>query len=482
MDYLIHDKSFDELSSQDKLGLVSKNLKNSFGGFVDLGLIDSTGKQRTYVGPYKLFGKNYKDQDWFHEVMLRGIYVSEVFLGYRNFPHFVIAIKKELDDGDCYILRATIDTEILSRNIPSHGLGPSSDAFMINREGVLQTSSHFYGDVMGKVPIPIPVYSDNSEVVEIDDLAGKSYIMGYAYIEDSPLICVIMRESEALMGNWFTLRASRLGFLAVSVSAILMLIMGTSSYFVSRIRESDRRQARALHSIEYTNKMASIGRLAAGVAHEVNNPLAIIAEKAGLAKDLLSLSENFPQKEKFLKLIESIPRSVERCSSITHRLLGFAKHMDTRIEKIDLEILITEVLSFLEKESAYRNILIETHFAEDLPTIESDRGQLQQVFLNILNNAIEELENGGKINISINETEEGMMALTIMDNGRGIAKEDLKSIFEPFFTANKEYGTGLGLSITYGIVQKLGGSIKVNSTEGQGTSFTVILPVGSATE
>jgi signal transduction histidine kinase len=413
--------------------------------------------------------------------MLRGIYVSEVFLGYRNFPHFVIAIKNEQDDGDFYILRATIDTEILSRNIPSHGLGPSSDAFMINHEGVLQTSSHFYGDVMEKAPIPIPVYSDNSEVIDIDDLVGKSYVMGYAYIEDSPLICVMMRESEALMGNWFTLRARRLGFLAVSVSTILLLIMGTSSYFVSRIRESDLKQAKALHSVEYTNKMASIGRLASGVAHEVNNPLAIIGEKAGLAKDLLSLSENFPQKEKFLKLIESILRSVERCSSITHRLLGFAKHMDMRIETIDLEILITEVLSFLEKEVAYRNILVETHFAEDLPTIESDRGQLQQVFLNILNNAIEELEGGGKINISINETDEGMVALAITDNGRGIAKEDLKNIFEPFFTANKKYGTGLGLSITYGLVQKLGGGIKVDSAEGEGTSFTVTFPMGGAT-
>jgi two-component system NtrC family sensor kinase len=116
------------------------------------------------------------------------------------------------------------------------------------------------------------------------------------------------------------------------------------------------------------------------------------------------------------------------------------------------------------------------HIPEDLPPVASDRGQLQQVFLNIINNAIEELDSGGQIDISLQETDNAMVAVTIADNGRGIAEEDLKNIFEPFFTTKMEYGTGLGLSITYGIVDKLGGSIDVQSSVGQGTSFTVKLP------
>jgi signal transduction histidine kinase len=253
--------------------------------------------------------------------------------------------------------------------------------------------------------------------------------------------------------------------------------MGTSSYLVSRIREADLRQAEALHGVQYTSKMASIGRLAAGVAHEVNNPLAIINEKAGLAKDLISLSKDFPQKEKFLKLLESILASVERCSTITHRLLGFAKRMDVHTETIDLEVLINEVLGFLEKEAAYRNISIRVHASDGLPSIESDRGQLQQVFLNIINNAIEELEGGGQVDISLDKEDGDMVTATITDNGRGIPEEHLKQIFEPFFTTKKEYGTGLGLSITYGIVEKLGGNISVKSEVGRGTSFAVTLPV-----
>ncbi len=120
------------------------------------------------------------------------------------------------------------------------------------------------------------------------------------------------------------------------------------------------------------------------------------------------------------------------------------------------------------------------HVSDNLPSIESDRGRLQQVFLNIINNAIEELESGGQIDISTERSDEGMVAITIADNGRGIPEENLKQVFEPFFTTKKEYGTGLGLSITYGIIEKLGGDIKVKSRVGHGTSFTITLPVAKA--
>lgn len=477
LDYIIHDKSFEELADQEKLTGIFQNMKMSFGGFVDVGLIDSSGKQRSYVGPYELRGINYQDQDWFHEVGLRGVYVSDVFMGYRRFPHFVIAVKYERGNGDFYVLRSTIDTDVLNRQILSLGLRPSSDAFLINHEGVLQTPSRYYGNVLDKLPIPVPHFSDRPEVEEVRDSDGNPYIMGYGYIELSPFIFVVIKERGALTENWLALRSKMMGFLGLSMITIIVLIMGTSTYLVSRIREADLRQAKAFHHIEYTNKMASIGRLAAGVAHEINNPLAIINEKAGLAKDVVNLSDTFPQKEKFLSIIDSILLSVNRCSTITHRLLGFAKRMDIRTETIDLELLINEVLGFLEKEASYRNIEIAVSAPDNLPPIASDRGQLQQVFLNIINNAIEELQGGGKIDISMWEARNGEVSVSIADNGRGIPEDSLKHIFDPFFTTKEGYGTGLGLSITYGIIEKLGGKISVDSVAGKGTKFTVSLPI-----
>jgi len=246
---------------------------------------------------------------------------------------------------------------------------------------------------------------------------------------------------------------------------------------VSRLREADQKRVQVLHNIEYTNKMATIGRLAAGVAHEINNPLAIINEKAGLLGDIVSLHEDMPRKKDFADIVQSIQRSVDRCSAITHRLLGFAKRMDVRTEAINLEALLREVLTFLGKEAEHRGIGVEFHVGENVPSIESDRGQLQQVFLNIINNAVAAVADGGKIDIHIARAGDSGVAVRIQDNGRGISRENLRHIFEPFFTTKGEYGTGLGLSITYGIVEKLGGKIEVESELGKGTAFTVTLQV-----
>jgi two-component system NtrC family sensor kinase len=204
--------------------------------------------------------------------------------------------------------------------------------------------------------------------------------------------------------------------------------------------------------------------------------VSIITEKAGLLKDLIQMSEELPPKERVLDLLDSVLRSADRCGGITHRLLGFAKHMQVQTETIDLGQLLKEVLGFLEKEAGYRDISVELDFPEEPATIESDRGQLQQVFLNIINNAFAAVEDGGRIQLGIIDKDPGSYAVWIQDDGTGIAEDDLKHIFDPFFTTKKSSGTGLGLSITYGIVQKLGGEVTVQSRVGVGTRFIVTLP------
>jgi two-component system NtrC family sensor kinase len=478
LNYIIHDKSFEDLVDQKRLITIFGNMKNSFGGFVDLGLIDEKGYQRSYVGPYELKGKDYKDQDWFHEVRLRGLYVSNVFMGYRNFPHFVIAVKNEKAGEGFYVLRATIDAETpIQKIISPPDLRPSTDVFVINREGVLQTSSRSHGKILEKSRLAVPPYSSRPEVLEGQTGEGQSYLLGYAYIERTPFILMIVAQRDDLMKNWMSARRDLIWFLIGSVVLILLVIFWGSIYMVNRVREADLKRDALLHNVEYTNKMASIGRLATGVAHEINNPLAIINEKAGLVKDLALRMEDFPQKEKIIKHVDSLLANVERCSTITHRLLGFAKRMDVSLETINLELLIREVLGFLDKEASYRNISVHFHIPEGFPSIQSDRGQLQQVFLNIINNAFAAMKEGGRIDISMREErDEDAVAVIIKDNGHGISREDLPRIFEPFFTTKKEGGVGLGLSITYGIVEKLGGRIGVESAVGQGTEFTVVLP------
>lgn len=468
--------SFQELADQKTLNRIFRVMKQEFGGFVDLGLIDSSGLQVSYVGPYELEGKRYKDHDWFHEVVVRGEHTSDVFMGYRKFPHFVMAVKHEAPTGESWILRATIDTEMFNNLIVSMGLDPASDAFIINRSGVFQTSSRFYGQVLEKFPLPLPPISYDPNVLEMTDHQGREILLAYTYFVSPSFILVAVKPRGEVLRSWYTLKTELLLIFVASVVVIFLVVFKLTDMFVKRIEESDYRRELAYHNMEYTNKLATIGRLAAGIAHEINNPMAIINEKAGLIGDLIGSMSQFPNKEKFLRLTESIRQSVDRCSTITHRLLGFARRMDVEIEVIDLNEVILEVIGFLESEALHHNVDVRLQLADDLPQISSDHGQLQQIFLNILNNAFSAVENGGMVIITTWEHDADTVGVSIEDNGVGMSEETRSHIFEPFFSTREGYGTGLGLSITYGIIKKLGGNIEVRSKEEEGTTFTVFLP------
>jgi len=477
LSYIVLENSFDQLGDPANLGQIFFNLKKSFGGFIDIGLIDSQGVQRAYVGPYALEGHVYRNEDWYKEVALRGTYVSEVFLGHRQVPHFVIAVKHELPDGNFHVLRATINTARINDIVAAMNIQPSSDAFIVNQDGVLQTNSRSHGQVLEKVRLPLSPSYHQTDVVQIPGNDGQPLVVGFARVEGAPFVLSLVKRTDILLEKWSFLRLNVLFLALASVLAILVVSFKGTTSLVTRLYQADQKRVAVLHEIEYTSKLASIGRLAAGVAHEINNPIAIINEKAGLLKDIIASRPEDPQREKFLAVLASILASVKRVSAITHRLLGFARHLDVSYEIIQLDKLVREVLDFLGKEAEHRNIDITVRMDDNVPPIESDRGQLQQVFLNIINNSLAAVSDGGEVNIAVAPSGPDMVAVSISDNGVGIPSANVKRIFEPFFSTRGAKGTGLGLSITYGIVQKLGGQIEVESQEGEGTTFTVTLPI-----
>ena len=260
---VINDKSFEELSQEETLADVLTNLSLAFGGFVDLGVIDSGGKQLTYVGPYDLGGRDYSDQKWFHEVRLREVHISEVFLGYRGLPHFVIAVKHVGRARESYVLRATIDSEMLDRRIFQAIQDPSSDAFLVNDEGILQSPSRFYGDVLSHCPLEVPPYIQSMQVIEAEDERGRPMVLGYAPIENSPFTLMMVRMPGEMMGNWLTLGKELAAFVIVSAMIILAVVVVGSTYLSKRVREADIKRADIFHKMEYTNKLAALGRLGA---------------------------------------------------------------------------------------------------------------------------------------------------------------------------------------------------------------------------
>ena len=478
LSFVVRDNSIEELCQPEKLEIILSNLRDSFDGFVDLGVIDHAGLQRNYVGPYKLEGKDYSSHDCFRGIPEKRFHVSEVFLGYRQIPHLIIGVRHMLPDGTFFILRSTIDTRRFSELLSGFEIGGKGDAFLVNRQGIIQTESLYHGQVFDKMPFAVPEYSEHTEIREEKSAAGEPVILCSAYIPDSPYILMIVKDKSELMKPWRETRIILIGFLVVSISVILLVILGVTTYMVNNMYLADQRRLTTLHEVEYANKLASIGRLAAGVAHEINNPLAIINEKAGLIKDIFTLKEIYAKDTKLVGLIDSVLSSVERCGTITKRLLSFARHMDSTIETIQIGQVIREVLGFLHKEAEYRNISVKIDLAENIPAFQSDRGKLQQIFLNIINNAFAAMSVGGRLEVSVSYAQDEGIKARITDNGCGMSEAELGKIYEPFYsTKTKAGGTGLGLSITYGLVQELGGRIDVASRVGEGTTFTVTLPL-----
>ncbi|MBW1722442.1 MAG: two-component sensor histidine kinase [Deltaproteobacteria bacterium] len=480
LDFIVRDNSLEALNEPGRLATILDNLREAFGGgFTDLGVIDPLGYQRTYVGPYKLEGKDYSAQEWYREVRERGVYISDVFLGYRKVPHLVIAVRYALPNGTNYVLRATLEMERFNELLSKLEMSGLGDAFVINREGILQTPSRSHGGVLEHVSLPVPDYSPKTVVFEGRSREGRPLIIGYAYIAETPFILMIVKDKAELMQPWYRSRLELIGFLSVSLVIILCVVFGVATYLVNKIHVADQKRVMTLHQVEYSNKMATIGKLAAGVAHEINNPLAIINEKAGLIKDIINLREKpCDRDEKLIKLVDSVIVSVDRCAAITRRLLSFMRREDVIASDIRLDQIIHEVLGFLGKEAEYRSISITVDQEDGIPPIESDRGRLQEIFLNVINNAFAAMDDGGHLDISIKQEDEDSVSVTITDDGCGIPESDLKRVFEPFFsTKTNRGGTGLGLSITSGLVQEIGGSIGVKSKPGEGTSFTIRLPL-----
>ncbi len=248
-----------------------------------------------------------------------------------------------------------------------------------------------------------------------------------------------------------------------------------------------RRQAAALQqrfvmgeNLLQSQKLAALGELAAGIAHEINNPLAIIRQEAEYAQFLMKKSASGESLElaEIQDSLREIITQVDRSREITRNLLDFARKREPVLQKVQINRLIEDMTRLVEKEAKNKNIAIHRQYAPDLPAITSDPPLLRQVILNLLNNATQAIGQDGQITISTHLLTPREIVITIQDSGPGIPPDILPKIFDPFFTTKPQgQGTGLGLAICHGIIQKLAGRITASSQPGQGAIFTITLPL-----
>ncbi len=465
-----------ELVVGNNLEKLFVRLKRQYPFFADLGVIDHVGVQQNYWGPYDLKGTDYSQEDWFEELADKGLHISGVYSGNRQVPHFSIAVtNQDPITGEMWLLRATIDALTLQKFIDTIKTNASDDLFLVDETGTLQTLSKYYGPILAQFN---STFGAGVQAIITDD--GEKVFQIIEKVKNSPWSLVLVKKQYIHHEHWLKFRSKLLLTIVICISIIYLVVYILASTLTSIIHKAEETQLTMLSEAEHTNKLASIGRLAAGVGHEINNPLAIIDQKTGLIEDLLLMTTaDFEHKETIQGCLKVINQSIERCKAITHRLLGFARRTDVRQEILQVNDVIKEVLTFLENSMTFRKITIKLQLEENLSPVTSDHLQLQQIFLNIINNAIDAIDKDGKITI-MSHMLAGDVRVVIQDNGPGIAQDILPHIFEPFFTTKETgKGTGLGLSITYGLVKKLGGEITVHSQTGQGTAFTITIPLQS---
>lgn len=459
-----------------------KNLDHLFlaisksGGIVDLQIIDTTGEQLAYVGPYRdlVTGKNFKEQAWFSEVLVRGIYVSDVFSGYRKIPHFVVALTDPLKR---YVLRTTINSSVFNSLLHSAQMGLHGDVVIVNNDGELQTpslQSNF--TALSYWEKQLIRHQAGPEIILFDN-----YLYATTWLNGNTWMLVLKVQVSDMLEPYYAHLQVTITIIVVTAILFLVIAIALSRFIVAHVTKADRESAALDQQMAHIEKMANIGRLAAGVAHEINNPLQMIMAQAGWIEELLPEEDPGAVKnlDEYNDTVKKIKHHVERAATITHRLLGFARKISAEQESVQVNEIIPETLSFLEKEAKNNNIEVDLQLDPNLPTTMTEGHRLQQVLLNLIDNALDAVDHDGKVTISTASTATDI-TIKVADNGPGIPADVMKKIWDPFFTTKGQgKGTGLGLSISQNIIRTLGGALDVQSAAGKGTIFTVTIPINT---
>lgn len=499
--------SYDQLVEPGFLHKQLKILQEISGGsLVDLGVLDEKGRQISYAGPYAFANVDYGGASWFKQAIERPFYISDVFLGLRGSPHFIISVRCYSEEKK-WLLRGSVDFEIFNKVVENVRLGKTGTAFILNTQGVLQTRSvssipinrEF---ILSKVPginleenvqSGVDVKAEEGWkfrlrddtgrllVVEGPDSQGLPSIYILTPIKSGEWVLVFQQELEDAFSDLF--RARRLGAIILILGgfAIMLKAFLLSKRMVYRIAQVDQEKQLMNERMIEAGKLASLGELAAGIAHEINNPVAVMVEEAGWIEDLLQ-EDDLKQSIHFQELKEAvlqIKTQGKRCRGITQKLLSFARRTDPRPQLVRIQDIVEDVLGIAHERANQANITFKRNLPPDLPQVFLSPSEMQQVLLNLVNNAIDAIdeERGGTIEIAAG-VEENCLTIVVKDDGEGIPKERIQRIFDPFYTTKPVgKGTGLGLSICYGIIKKWKGRITVESQVAEGTAFYVSVPV-----
>ena len=468
----------EQLAAKNELRVLLDRLNGIYSyTFQDLGVIDRDGNHLAYVGKYDLLDKNYHDEAWFKQVTEKGSYISDVFLGFRNTPHFILAVKRPTPDG-FHILRASIDSDVFSKLVANGAQGQSGDSFLIDRNGRYQTYPRHEAGLLEVSGIDPGAFFSGVRTQSAVSENDSPLLRATKWVERPRWLLVIQQEEAEFMASVRQATIQGMAVFLLGVFVILAAAFFTTRYLLGLAESAMRDKEELSRQFVQASKLAAIGELATGLAHEINNPLAIILSEQTNFLDLLGEVEIDEEHHRDLTdSVSLVKRQVLRCRSITQKMLKFGRQGDTRAEHIQPGRHLDEIVRLLEKQAAVNNIELRLVLDGTLPEILIDSGEFEQVITNLVTNAMQAVNREGTVRVGAFLDHE-QVHFTVEDTGPGIAPSHLDSIFTPFFTTKPAgKGTGLGLSVCYGIITRWNGRIWAESEPGRGAVFHFTVPI-----
>jgi two-component system, NtrC family, sensor kinase len=486
--YILNTNSYENLTDPEKSYTLFTQLQRYSNAFVDLGVFDQEGIHVMYQGPYRLVGIDYGKEEWFRHVLKEGYYISDIFLGFRRIPHFVIALKRE-ESGKTWVIRATIDTYVFNELVEKVRIGKTGEAYILNAQGIFQTARRSGGSLLAKDPDDIHETKRQPGVRTFirKDARGDECLFATTWLQEKEWMLVVRQETA---DAFKALRSATFMILAIMVLGgvtITVLAYTLTRQIIRRMQRIDVEKQQLGQQLVRATRLAELGQMAAGFAHEINNPLQIMKSDRALIEMIVSdLKKKGTLEESDLKDLEEtldqFKLQIDRCSRITQTILEFGRKNEPVEEEVDVGEFVSHVTSMIAEKASVQGIRLKKEISEQTPLLRSDPSQLQQVLLNLLNNAIDAITErhgceGGELSIQAGPDTNGRVRIAVRDNGAGISPDNLKKIFAPFFTTKPPgKGTGLGLYVCYGIIEGMGGTMEVQSQRGVGTTFIVHLP------
>jgi two-component system, NtrC family, sensor kinase len=473
--------TFEQLGDETTLHDRLATLQQIFGkSLVGLTLYNSEGDRISSVGSAEMELNKQLGTDTLAKVLESGSYVGGTYNGTANMQHFILGVnvKPSAEKG---ILVATVVSEALSVLLADPKSGQASKAFVVDRKGTI-VASGTSGGPLARSQCSEMQYPDTSRAndVIVAETGHGDALCIRMNLKNSDWVLEFAANTEEAYGAFSQPRLLALSTLLLGIAGIVAVAFLISIRFSKYVARVDQEKQLINEQVVHAGKLAALGEMASGMAHEINNPVGIMVQEAQWIEALVqrgekSLADNIDEIKTSLSEIKS---HGTRCRDIIIKLINFTRRDEPVVQALQLNELIREIMGLCQQRALLMNIELRLNLEPELPTVGVAPSEVQQVLVNLVNNSLDAMEQSGGA-IEVRTSARARYAVVdVEDTGPGIPVGNLSRVFEPFFSTKPEgKGTGLGLSICYTMMKKMKGDITVTSEEGKGTTFHLFFPL-----